>query len=125
MLTLLLFAALVVPAAEEAPRPSFHACIDASEGVTAAMLDCIGAEYDYQDVRLNAAYKRAMARLAPAQRVVLRNSERRWLREREPKCMEEAAEESGGTLGTILRNNCMLFALIERTEWLDAYRPAG
>lgn len=38
-------------------------CMDRSDGVTVNMLDCIAAETDRQDTRLNNAYKQTMASL--------------------------------------------------------------
>lgn len=123
----LLLAAIALPAAEDryAPRPGYDRCIDASEGITVNMLDCIGVEYDYQDGLLNSAYKRAMARLNPSQQATLRNSEREWLRAREGKCWAEVVKDGndGGTLGTVQRNTCMLFDLIARKVYLEDYRP--
>lgn len=123
---LLLLALISVPPAdtqrrELAPRASFDRCLAASEGVTVEMLNCIGAEYDYQDARLNALYKRVMARLSPARQAELRASERQWLRTREPGCMAEAKKAGDGTLGQVVRNQCMLDSLIDRIEFVQRY----
>jgi len=103
-------------------RPSFNRCIDSSSGVTVVVLNCIGAEYDFQDAVLNARYKGLSARLNPKQRTVLRASQRRWLKGREAACAKDAGV-GDGTLADVTRNQCMLGNLVARIDWLNRYRP--
>jgi len=109
-----------------APRPSYDRCIETSNGGDGPMMECVAAEAEYQDGRLNALYKQWMARLAPAQRVKLRDSERQWLRTRSSKCAAEekaASPESAGTMEMLLYKTCALNVLIARVDFLERYRP--
>jgi len=103
-------------------RPSFDRCMSSSGGVTVAMLDCIGAEYDFQDGVLNARYRTLMARLNARQRTTLRSSQRRWLLRREAACVKESSKLGEGTLADLNRNQDMLSELIWRIDWLSRYR---
>jgi uncharacterized protein YecT (DUF1311 family) len=96
-------------------------CVDASGGVTVEMRDCSAAEYERQDVRLNAAYRATMARLNRAGQTRLRTLQRAWLRDRRSRCLNPPDAE-GGTLDLILIDACFLDTTIERTIWLERYR---
>jgi len=95
---------------------------DAARGVTTGIVDCDREELDRQDHRLNAAYRKLMAGLAPARRVRLRNAERAWIRERDRRCEKAAEPEAGGTLALILRSSCFASETKERADYLEAYR---
>lgn len=97
---------------------------DAAKGVTSGMLDCNGAEIDRQDARLNRTYRAVMARLAPPARARLRASERAWIGERDRSCRRAAKTAEGGTLASVIYSGCVLDRTIERTMWLERYRPS-
>jgi uncharacterized protein YecT (DUF1311 family) len=78
------------------------------------------------DARLNASYKRTMARLSKPARENLRELEQAWIHERYNECVylsedietnprSEAAVE-------IEYNDCALVELKRRTLWLDRYK---
>jgi uncharacterized protein YecT (DUF1311 family) len=78
------------------------------------------------DARLNASYKRTMARLSKPARENLRAMEQAWIHERYNECVylsedietnprPEAAVE-------IEYNDCALVELKRRTVWLDRYK---
>ena len=67
------------PAEEAKLSPALDKCLDKAAGVTAAMVDCIGAETAVQDKRLNAAYKAAIAKQTPARQKQLQSVQRLWL----------------------------------------------
>ena len=71
--------------ADKAPplRPSYDKCLEASQGVTLALNNCIGSEYDFQDKRLNTAYKALRQSMTETQRVALRDQERAWIADRD------------------------------------------
>lgn len=94
---------------------TYNHCMDRAQGVTVALLDCIGVEFDRVDGLLNQRYRQLMTSLAAPQRERLRRSERRWLATREGPC---DADNEGGTLGQIGRNMCMLSELRRRVLWL-------
>jgi uncharacterized protein YecT (DUF1311 family) len=113
-------AAQAAPSVESAYSATYNHCMEtgnAARGVTPAMAACIHAEHGRHDVKLNAAYKRAMARLSPAGRIKLRNDERAWIKRRDAHCAEEAS--SGGTIDRINWPMCMLDETIVRTRQLD------
>jgi len=103
-------------AEEKVFRPSFDACLAASGGVTAAMNDCIGAEHDYQDTRLNAAYQRLRKSMTDAERVALRDEERAWIALRDKQC---APDKDGGTAAMLDSNQCHLRETAARAAVLE------
>lgn len=98
-------------------RPSYGACLDKSGGVTAAMQDCMHEEYAYQDKRLNRAYQILLKRLPPAEREKLRNEERRWIAQRDEKCV---VDPEGGTAQLVEAGDCRLVETIKRADELEA-----
>lgn len=97
---------------------------DAAKGVTSGLLDCNGTEIDRQDARLNRTYRAVMARLGPHGRTKLRASERAWIGERDRSCRRAAKPSEGGTLASVIYSGCILDRTIERTIWLERYRPS-
>src|SRR4051812_15661603 len=94
----------------ESATTAFDACMnsgDAAKGITVGMLDCIHDEIHRQDVRLNRAYQRLMARLDPVRRQKLRVAERAWIAHRETKCMSDAHSQEGGTIWLLIYNQCI------------------
>jgi uncharacterized protein YecT (DUF1311 family) len=102
----------------------FNHCMktgDAANGVTSAMLDCVGDEHNRQDARLNEAYRVTMARLSTSQKLDMRESERKWIKFRDDHCQAAAGDEAGGTLGTVMINQCALDETIRRVIWIENY----
>lgn len=54
----------VLAAADSDMTKEYLTCMDKSKGVTSEMIDCISAETARQDARLNANYKKLMAKLS-------------------------------------------------------------
>lgn len=100
----------------------YHACMDASEGVTVAMMDCNGAEIELQDARLNQAYVMVMRPLARAKKDALRALQRAWIKQRDAKCSRAADAERGGSLASVIYSGCILDETIKRTIFLENYR---
>jgi len=105
--------------ADEAPplRLDYNQCLKASRGVTLAMNNCIGSEYDFQDKRLNAAYKALRQSMPDAQRAALRDQERAWIADRDKAC---APPTDGGTADMLGANECRLDRTAERAAELEA-----
>lgn len=61
----------------------FNKCSDESTGITSEILDCIGLEIDYQDDRLNKAYKKLQQQLTKSEKFKLRDEQRAWIRTRD------------------------------------------
>ncbi|WP_242108041.1 lysozyme inhibitor LprI family protein [Luteimonas aquatica] len=98
-------------------RPSYDECIGAAGAVTPAMQDCISKEYEYQDARLNKAYKVLMAKLPDAEKTKLREEERKWLAERDAAC---PLEPYGGQAQRLESNECALKVVAKRAAELEA-----
>jgi len=96
-------------------------CMDRSGGVTVNMLDCIAAETDRQDTRLNNAYKRTMASLNATRKKQLQEVQRIWIRYRDANC-DFYADPNGGTIATVNSNSCYMEATAERTTELENLR---
>lgn len=102
---------------------NYDRCVAAANGITAALLDCNGQEWDRQDARLNAVYRRLIARLDTQQRAILRRSERHWLATRHAECEKVAGSAGTGTLSSIAESDCLLSDLVDRRHWLERYKP--
>nr|WP_245188136.1 lysozyme inhibitor LprI family protein [Frateuria flava] len=50
---------------------------------------CIRAEYPYQHLRLDQAYRRLASRMGPSRRAPLDDEQERWLRWRDARCGRE------------------------------------
>ena len=80
---------------------SFRECMDAANGVNVEMRDCLSAEANLQDGRINQGYVMVMRSLAPAKKIVLRRTERAWIVKRERNCVRAASKfEDGSGYGT-------------------------
>lgn len=99
-------------------RPSYDTCITAAGGATPAMLDCISDEHAYQDQRLNTAYKAAMAKLGEAEQHALRERQRKWIAERDEKCV---ADPDGGQAERVDAAECRLEMTAHRADELEAH----
>ncbi|HMT42695.1 MAG TPA: lysozyme inhibitor LprI family protein [Sphingorhabdus sp.] len=97
-------------------------CMDASGGVTADMMDCLGTEIDRQDARLNQAYVMVMRPLPKPRKDKLRGLQRAWIKQRDAKCARASAEEGGGSLSSIIYSSCILDETIGRTIFLENYK---
>ena len=101
--------------------PEYSRCMDASGAITIEMRDCASAEMGRLDLRLNTAYRAAMARLpGAAARLRLRGLERAWLRTRWNECHRLVAEE-GGTMALLVLDSCQLEETARRIAWLERY----
>jgi uncharacterized protein YecT (DUF1311 family) len=109
--------------AEPKLSPAFEACMKAAAGVTVEMHDCIGAEYERQDVRLNQTYKTVLARLSDTQKMSLRERERAWLKHTKALCDHAGDDNEGGTLQAIEIADCTLTETAKRADALARYRP--
>lgn len=98
-------------------RPSYYACVEKSEGVTASLNDCIGVEHDFQDKRLNAAYQALRKGMDDAAKNALRDEERAWIAARDKGC---AAADDGGTAELLDSNQCELTKTAERAAELES-----
>lgn len=108
-----------------AATQDYQTCLDQSGGVTANMLDCIGAEFERADGMLNVEYRRLVASLAPSDEANLRAAQRNWISARDTTCENQAAEHGDGTLYTVTYNACLVDQTVARVGWLRNYAPVG
>ncbi len=119
-------AALPVQAADRAEiearySPAFQPCMDADPS-TAGMVQCMAAENELQDKKLNARYRAVMAELNAGQQAKLKAAQRAWIAYRDAWC-EAQYDNEWGSLSTIVANNCVMDMTITRTIDLENYPP--
>jgi uncharacterized protein YecT (DUF1311 family) len=102
--------------AEQPISKAYSACMEKSGGVTANMQDCIGAEFEAQDRRLNAAYKALNAAGNDKRKTAIRDAQRKWIAFRDANC---ALYGDGGSAGRIAANECLLHHTARRAEELE------
>jgi uncharacterized protein YecT (DUF1311 family) len=96
--------------------PSYQACVSASQGVTAALNDCIGAELAFHDRPLNVAYRQLRISLPKNGRLALRSEEQAWIAHRGRRC---APDPEGGTAAMLDANQCRLDETAARAAVLE------
>ena len=108
---------------KRALRDSFATCLQAAGGVDAAMQDCIGSEYEYQDGRLNAVYAKLKRTLGDSEMTALRTEQRAWIAGRDAKCVWDAKTE--GSAQRLQANQCRLDATAVRAGELEVMLRGG
>lgn len=96
----------------------FSACIDKSGGVTQDMVECIGAETQRQDLRLNKSYKALIATLSPERKKQLQEAQRAWIKFRDSNC-SFYYDPDGGSMARINANDCVMTMTANRAKELD------
>ena len=115
---LLLAAARPVMADNLGLTQQFSDCVDESGGVTVAMLNCIAAETERQDARLNKAYQKLMSQLSAARKKELETVQRLWSQYRDAKC-NFYADPDGGTSAVVRVNDCFMSTTAARAKELE------
>ncbi|MFK2877528.1 DUF1311 domain-containing protein [Rhodanobacter hydrolyticus] len=100
----------------ENTRASYAACLTAAAGVTPSMKQCMGAEYAYQDKRLNVAYKALMAASDESQQTKLRSDERAWITYRTSHC---ALDQAGGQAAELDAYDCSVQETAKQARALE------
>ena len=121
-ITLLMACAPYAASAQDAGLSKQHAaCMDTSGGTTMGMIECITAETQRQDARLNKAYKAVMADLSPARKKQLLEAQRAWLKFRDANCAFYD-DPDGGTLARVNANDCVMTATATRASELERFK---
>lgn len=102
--------------AEDSISKTYSACMEKSGGVTPVMQDCIGAEHEVQDRRLNAAYKALNAASDEKRKAAIRDAQRKWIAFRDANC---SLYDDGGSAGRIAANECLLRHTARRADELE------
>jgi uncharacterized protein YecT (DUF1311 family) len=100
---------------------SYKECMQKSDGVTVAMLECKGQEISIQDQRLNYAYQKIFKKSSPKFKSLLRAAQRAWLKFKDAECEMRAAPENGATMGLLILSNCRLTATAKRANELESF----
>jgi uncharacterized protein YecT (DUF1311 family) len=98
---------------------AYATCMEGSGGVTRAMLECDEIELRDHDARLNVAYQDIMGTLRPAQRALLKEAQRTWIKYRDTTCSLMSNFGDRGTMGLLVDSGCLLEATAKRTRWLE------
>lgn len=98
-------------------RASYKACIGAAAGVTVKMLDCMGDELDYQDLRLNKAYRLLLAQSGDHRTQQLRAEERKWISLRDARCRPDP---ESGTAADISSKSCYVEETARQASTLES-----
>jgi len=104
-------------AADSDMTQEYLTCMDKSQGVTAEMIDCMSAETARQDARLNANYKRLMAKVSAKRKKTLLEAQRAWIKFRDLNC-EFYSDPDGGTAARLAGSDCFLQATADRAKEL-------
>ncbi|MDP2099213.1 MAG: lysozyme inhibitor LprI family protein [Methylococcales bacterium] len=118
---LMLAVAQPVFAAEQDIGAAFSACMEQAGGVTMAMIDCMGTEYQRQDVRLNKVYQELMSGLSSERKQQLQKAQRLWLKFRDANC-DFYYDPDGGSLARVNANDCFMMATEARAKELEGFR---
>ncbi|TIP38265.1 MAG: DUF1311 domain-containing protein [Mesorhizobium sp.] len=92
------------------------ACVDRSNGVSSAMLDCGKIEIDKFDARLNAAYNTLIHRRHGPERARLQREQRAWLKHHLQETRRLAADPNNGSAALL---DSQGFELSTRTVELE------
>ncbi|HEY8036526.1 MAG TPA: lysozyme inhibitor LprI family protein [Methylobacter sp.] len=117
-----LIAAVVQPVfADDGLSQVFSTCMDQSDGSTPSMIECMGAETERQDVRLNKAYEDIMVGLSSERKKQLQEAQRLWLKYRKANC-DFYYDPDGGTIARVNANQCFMSATAERAKELEGLK---
>ncbi len=117
-LVIAILSVLLTPCfASDLYTPRLKNCLDKSGGVTITMIECISAEVNIHDERLNTNYKLLLASLSPSRKKELIEAQRAWLQFRELNC-KFYYDPEGGTLARVAANDCFLKRTAERANEL-------
>jgi uncharacterized protein YecT (DUF1311 family) len=102
----------------------YKTCPGFDTGGDMQMLECVGAEVEIQDKRLNETYKKALDGLTAGQKEKLRNAERAWVIYRDAWCDAQEDDMAWGSLSKLAASQCVLDQTIQRTIDLENYPPS-
>lgn len=103
--------------------PSYQQCMDQASS-TVAMGECIKAETQMQDQRLNRVYKQLMGKLDAAQQKSLRDVQRKWIAYRDGNCQFHV-QASGGTMAQLEGGTCLMNMTRDRAAELERVLSPG
>jgi uncharacterized protein YecT (DUF1311 family) len=102
---------------------AYGQCMDKASS-TLAMSECIKAETQVQDQRLNRVYKQLMGKLDAGQQKRLRDVQRQWMAYRDGNCQFHV-QTSGGTMAQLEGSTCVMDMTRDRAAELDRVLSPG
>ncbi|MFI7835499.1 lysozyme inhibitor LprI family protein [Pseudomonas asiatica] len=116
--------ACVLPLAQaDDYTPGYGQCMDKASS-TVAMSECIRAETQLQDQRLNRVYKQLMGKLDAGLQKSLRDVQRKWLAYRDGNCGFHV-QASGGTMAQLEGGSCVMDMTLDRAAELERVLSPG
>lgn len=116
LLTALLLIACA-PAFAKGLSKQYDTCMDAANGVTSSMLDCIGAETKRQDAVLNKNYREVLNAVSPARKQQLIAAQRSWLAFRKANT-DFIEDPDGGTAASVNASSKFMTMTQDRADEL-------
>jgi uncharacterized protein YecT (DUF1311 family) len=86
------------------------------------MIDCIVAETDRQDTKLNENYKSLTSKISPKRKQSLVDAQRAWIAFRDANC-KFYGDPEGGTSARLSANECVLNITADRAKELKLLIP--
>ncbi|MCW3479081.1 lysozyme inhibitor LprI family protein [Neisseriaceae bacterium JH1-16] len=106
-----------VQAADALHGADHQRCLNQA-GSTQAMVECNDQEFRRQDVRLNRAYRAAIAAQPDKRKAALQQVQRQWLRYRDANC-HFLSDPDGGSLARVTATQCMVTMTATRATELE------
>ena len=102
----------------------YRRCLDKSF-YTTEIRDCTAAENRRAGIRMDMAYRKAMAALPPDRKKALRQSQAKWQKRIKIECDNDPRVLSvdGGTLWPIFYTECFITRTKDRTKWIKKRYP--
>lgn len=104
----------------EKTNSQLDTCMDKASGVTVNMLNCIGAETQRQDKKLNTMYQNVMKLLTNENKERLKKAQQIWIKYRDANCAFYA-DPDGGTMASIIGANCVMDMTTQRAKELEDF----
>ena len=100
---------------------TFYACVDKANTNAVASGACLTAEHDYQDKRLNVAYKKLLNALGEKDRPSLVAAERAWLGLQDKDGVLETVIYGEDTVSSLQQDQNEVFRICERANVMERY----
>lgn len=100
---------------------TFYACVDKANTNAVAAGACLTAEHDYQDKRLNTAYKKLLSALGEKDRPSLIAAERAWIGLQDKDGTLETVIYGEDTASSLQQDQNEIFRICERANVLERY----
>lgn len=83
---------------------------------------CVNQDYQSADKEINDVYKNLLSQLSLNEQVILRKDQRKWLKELEPYCSDDAAEYTGGSYWAFAYYSCKTIQTEGRIQILQNWK---